>query len=68
MQLLKKTRLSKTWRIAAAAEAGEIQSNKITKTRKLKNCESQMSYHIAAAKAGENLPLHDWRNSKKLKG
>ena len=43
--------------MAAAAEAGEIQSNKIAKTRKLKNGESQMSCHIAAAKAGENLSL-----------
>jgi len=46
--------------MAAAAEAGEIQSNKIVKTRKLenwKNRRSRMSYQVAFAKAGENLSL-----------
>jgi len=49
--------------MAAAAEAEEIQSCKIAKTRKLENCKSQMNYQAAFAKAGENLSLHDWRNS-----
>ncbi len=43
--------------MAAAAEAGEIQRNKIAKTIKLENNKSRMSYHIAAAKTGENLSL-----------
>ena len=53
--------------MAAAAEAGEIKSYKIAKTRKLENCKSQMNYQAAFAKAGENLSLHNWRNSWKVK-
>jgi len=34
LQLLEKTSRSETWRMAAAAEAEEIQSYKIAKTRK----------------------------------
>ena len=53
--------------MAAAAEAEKIQSCKIAKTKKLENWKSQMSYQAAFAKAGENLSLHDWRNSWKVK-
>ena len=53
--------------MSAAAEAGEIQSCKIAKTRKLENCKSRMNYQAAFAKAGENLSLHDWRKSWKVK-
>ena len=63
LQVLEKTSLSKTWRMAATDEAGETQKCKIAKTRKLENCKSQMNYQAAFSKAGENLSLHDWRNS-----
>ena len=43
--------------MAAAAEAGEIQSCKIAKTRKLESTNPQMSYQVAFAKAGESLSL-----------
>ena len=55
--MLEKTSLSETWRMVAAAEAGEIQSNKTAKTRKLKSSEPQTNYQITFAKAGENLSL-----------
>ena len=55
--MLEKTRLCKTWRMVVAAEAGEIQSNKIAKTRKLKNTKPRMSYQVAFAKAGAELPF-----------
>ncbi len=43
--------------MVAAADAGEIQRNKIAKTRKLKSSEPQTNYQITFAKAGENLSL-----------
>ncbi|WP_027360704.1 hypothetical protein [Desulforegula conservatrix] len=61
--MLEKTSLSETWRMVAAAEAGEIQSYKIAKTRKLENTKSRMSYQVAFAKAGENLSLQQLEQS-----
>lgn len=43
--------------MAAAAETGEIKSNKIAKTQKLKNYKSKTSYQVVFAKTGENLSL-----------
>jgi len=43
--------------MSAAAEAGEIQSCKNAKARKLENNKSRMSYQAAFAKNGENLSL-----------
>ena len=43
--------------MVAAADDGEIQRNKIAKTRKLKSSEPQTNYQITFAKAGENLSL-----------